>query len=358
MTSINSVLLKQAKTSKALKDQSDTSSAQFSDNLPEIGKAPARLVGYVELGLQAQPAFKGKAKDPARELIISFEIFGSKNTREIEVDGKKKKVGKRLDVRVTEKLNDRAKFTKLFTKMTRSCPIEHIAHMLNEVFLVEIRHVESAKGRKYATIQAEDGSFNVSGPTIEKLDDMGEVIGEIDLVAITPPASVPFRLFLNDDPTLEQWQSIKIDGTYTKKTTAEDGSVVEEEKSKNFMQEAIMSALDWEGSAMEALLNDLGEEEIEEEVSEEEEEFEEVEEIEEIEEEEEEAPPALLPKKATVAKKSVPASASTVAKASTTGKASATTATKSPSNTVSKKPTPAKKSVDKQVDDDLAAMGL
>lgn len=380
MTNLNALLLKQAKEATALTDQSEVTQGGF-DNTPVATKrAPARFIGYVEQGLQPQPDYKGKAKEPANELILTFEIFGSANTREIEDEKtkKKKKVGNLLHVRVTEKLSDKAKFKKLFAKMTRGRPITHLSHMLNEVFLVEVRVVKSKNDRMYATLEAEDGTYNINGPEMDKVDDEGNTIGTVDVTAATPPASVPFKLFIMSDPTIEQWESIHIDGTYTKKVKGEDGTEAEVEHSKNFLQETIMEALDFEGSAIQAILLGLdGEEDqteeedvAEDEETEETEEEETVEDVEDVELEEEEETPPPPPAKKTVAKapakapvKAAPAKAvaAPAKKSATVAVASTKTATTSVAPAKTKSPSkavPTKKAVDKKVEDDMAALGL
>lgn len=40
----------------------------------EAGSYPARLVGVIDLGLQAQPDFKGQKKEPARMLALTYEL--------------------------------------------------------------------------------------------------------------------------------------------------------------------------------------------------------------------------------------------------------------------------------------------
>lgn len=370
-------LLSQAKRMGEVEDQTDVS-GDFGPNLPEEGKAPARFIGYVEMGTHPQPAYAGKPKDPCPEVFLTFEIFGKKNTREIEVDGKKKKAGRLMSFRQPKKMNERAKFYKLFSKMKGERDIKNMAEMLDEVFLVTIKHGTGKKsGRKYATFQAEDGSFMVGAPIMDKVNEEGDIVGTIDISDKCPPASVDHKLFVTKAPSLDQWNSIKIDGEYTRKVRNEKGEDTDEEEtvSKNFMQETIMDSLDWDGSPMQALLLGLNEDE-DEDVDEEEdtEEYEDDEDVDteddseedeadnEPDEEEEPAPEPEVKKKKTAKKSTTLKKSSKSTKKESAGAAeqkktstksrgakqgtSASTATKSPSKE------------EESTDDMLAELGL
>lgn len=347
--SLNSVLLDQAKKSKVLKNQTETQSSGRS--IAAIGKAPARLIGYVELGTHPQPDYQGKPKDPATELAITFEVFGTKNTKEIEVDGKKKKVGALLTINTTEKLSDKSKYKKLFDKMQRGRKeITHMTHMLNEVFMLDITHGVGKNSKlPYATIEAPDKSFRIDGPMVDKFNEEGEVIETIDVTSKVPQASFPLRMFVVDDPSIEQWQSIKMEGTYKKKVKGADGEEVEQEISKNYLQEKIMSALNWEGSAMQAILMGLGDEAAALEGTEA---YSEEEPVDEEVVPEDEAPVEEAPAPKPAAKK--PATAAAASPKSTTAKPAATaTAAKAASPSKPKaEPVPAADA------DDLASIGL
>lgn len=329
-------LLQEALSATGLRAQVE--SAGFEQSLPEPGDAPARLVGYVEMGTHPQPDYQGDSKPPAREIVLTFEVFGTKNTREIEVDGVKKKVGALLRVNITEKLGKRAKFMRLIGAMRygrSEADKPHISHMLNEVFLVTIRHGVGLKSKKaYATLQSEDGSFMIRRPVVNRYNEVGELLGEIDLSDKTPEASIPLRMFLVDNPSLNQWKSIEISGTYKKKIKADDGTEIEEEKSKNFLQDMVRRSLDWSTSPMRALLVDTGtyDESSELELADAIEIGEEPE-AEDVVEVKEEAPKAETKKTATAAKVEAKVKAAAPIKA-------------------------AKEQVNQSVEDDLAAMGL
>lgn len=354
--SLNSVLLNQSKEAKGLKNHNEVQTGG-TRQIAVAGKAPMRFIGYVETGIHAQKAYKGQAKPPAMEVSMTFEVFGTKNTTEVkdEKTGKVTKKGALLKIDMTIKQNEKAKFKKLFDKMKagRGDNITHMSHMLNEVFMGTIRHQKSkTSDNVYPTLQAEDESWMIGAPIIEIIDEEGNVTGEKDVTKATPPASFPLRLFLQDAPSIEQWQSIKVEGTYTKKLKDKDGKEIgEEEVSKNFLQEKIQAALNWDGSPMQLLLLDLGDAgEVE---GDDGEDFVPPDEAPELETEEEvveeaPAPKSAVKNSATTAAKSS-ASQPTAAKGK---KQSATTATKSPSKPKAEEP------ASEDDADDLAAIGL
>lgn len=251
----NAALLKQAQQTETGTDHSTPTKG--GPRIPVEGKCPARLVGYIELGVQEQGEYKGQAKEPCLEVQLVFECFGKDNMDEVEIDGKKKKVGRIVrPFPMTVKVNERAKFYKMFKSMDYDRGLDHMSKMLNDVFRLTISHKEAkGSGNKYAVIDM------IESPLIEKVNpETGDVEGHTDISEKVPPASFDLQLFIVEHPTYEQWDSIYIDGTYTKTTKNEDGTEVEEEVSKNFIQEKIKSSIDWEGSAMQTLLLDLKDE--------------------------------------------------------------------------------------------------
>jgi len=259
----NEALLKQAQTTEVETDHREVSKGG-GVRLPAEGKCPARLIGYIEMGTQDQGEYQGEAKPPCLEAQLVFECLGTNNEDEIEVDdgkgGKTKKtVGRILrPFPIAVKLNEKSNFYKMFKKMDNERDLDHMSRMLNEVFLVTVKHGETKGKKKYAKL------MDVEPPLVEKRDDMGNLTDTIDISDKVRDASYPLQLFIVERPTFEMWESIKIEGTYTRKEKNEAGDEIEVEVSKNFIQEKIQDSLDWEGSAMQALLLDLGEDDAEE----------------------------------------------------------------------------------------------
>lgn len=255
-----SVLLEQAQATSEVMDHTKTS--EGGPRLPVEGKSLARLVGVIELGTQPQE-YQGEPTPPCREVQLVFEVGGKKNIDEFEVDGKKIKRGRILrPYTMTMKTSPRATFKKIFDQLDYGRGYKTIFQFLDDVYYLQISHAKTGAGKEYAKIDS------IMSPLVDEVDEDGEVVGQISRADSMPPSSYGLQMFSVDSPSLDQWNSIKIDGTYTRKTKDEDGKEVEEEVSKNFYQDAIMNSLDWEGSAMQALLLDLEEDDEEEEVEE------------------------------------------------------------------------------------------
>jgi hypothetical protein len=235
-------------------DQTETQTAgEYEREVPATGAHVARFVEYIETGKHKQKPFQGKAKPDAEEVRITFELLHPKKSIiEYEHDGVKKVRGQLISIKVTKSLSDKASFKKLFNAMTYGRDgIKHMAQMLGEPFLVHVvRNVsKDAAGKEvtYANLN-KDGVFLIGAP--QHVDPMTEVVTKLP---VREPIA-PVRIFLWNNPTKETWDSLFIDGTRTVKNA--DGT--ETEQSKNWLQEKIMSATDFNGSPLHALLNNVG----------------------------------------------------------------------------------------------------
>lgn len=224
---------------------------------PVEGTTVVRFIEYIELGKQPQKPWQGKAKPDADEVRLTFELLAvNKNrtdVREIEVDGVKRTVADRISVRIAIKQGEKAAFKKLFEKMRYGREgITHMAQMLGMSFVAEVVHGKSADGKKtYANLRNEDGVWTIRAPRINK----GNAIDGDDWVDIKVREAIsPLRCFIWDYANKESWDSLFIDGTRTVK----DDKGVEREVSKNWLQEVILSAKNYHGSPLEALLNNIG----------------------------------------------------------------------------------------------------
>ena len=245
--------------SDKLKDQTaDTGSFEY--EIPAAGPTAARFIGYVEIGKRKQPDFQGKSKPDCMEAFLFFELLSKKHAREIGEGDDKRIVYPVHRERVQVKAGERANFVKLLKKMTYGRDINHMALMLGEGFLIKGVHNTAGEGDKkktYYNIRTKEDGYLVSAPIYNANKDP---LGEEDLKPLpVPQPTQPIKLLLWDDPTPEQWQSIFIDGTRTVKKKDENGKEVEVEKSRNWIQEDIISnATDFEGSALQAMLMEQG----------------------------------------------------------------------------------------------------
>ena len=360
-------------------DQTQTKTGGGDFTPPPAGTTTGRFVDYIEVGLQKQRPYKGKEKPPANKVYVTFELLGKNYIKEIEVDGKKKEIADRITVPLTLSLHEKSSFKKLFKKMTYGRQdIEHMAQMLGEAFKITVKHNEVGEGDKkkvYANITDDDGNFLISAPVRKEEDEEGNVIGTKKL-AVRDSLSNE-RLFIWDEPTQETWDSLFIDGDREVKDEKGKTKTV----SKNWIQNMITSALNFEGSPIQAFLEgsdslpddpeeleddseEVEDEDLEEEVddedveddAEEEVEEDEVEDEEEVEEDEVEEEVEEAPKTTTKAKAAAkPTAKQQLAAKKAEAKAPAKTAkaAKAPAKVAGKK-----KAAVAQSDDPLAALGL
>lgn len=233
---------------EVLQDQT-VAKASFEYKIPDAGATVARFVGYIEVGTHPE-FYQGKEKEhPAAYAKLVFELLGPKHTR---TDDNGVKSGTLYYEDVTIKTDEKAAFRKLFMKMRGGRDsVKHMAQMLGEGFVVKIVHNTVGEGDKKKTFAniKHDGEWLVFPPIKED-----PLSGEVEQIKVPDMISSP-RLFLFATPSKEQWDSIFIDGEYERKN--QDGTT--STHSKNFIQERIMAAKNFEGSAVQELLSGLGE---------------------------------------------------------------------------------------------------
>lgn len=244
-------------------NQSETTSGGGDYEQREIpaGVTFGRLIEYIELGVQKQPSYDGKPKADADQVRITFELLHpKKNIREVEIDKVVHKFADKISITIKKSLHEKSGFTKLFTAMKYGREVAHMGQMLNEAFLLTVTHNKSKDGKKtYYNLQ-NDGVYGISAPVI--IDPVAETSTPIPVGA----ALSPIRIFLWNKPTKATWDSLFIDGDRTVKDA--DGN--EKQESKNWLQNKILGATNFAGSALEDLLSGsaeleaaIGEEEVE-----------------------------------------------------------------------------------------------
>lgn len=226
----------------------------FTRELPPEGFTPARLISYVELGKHTQE-FDGKKKNRADNMVrLVFELLGDQHKTEYEVDGEQRVRYNRITEEMPISQNAKAGFFKLFKKMQNGNDnIKHMAQMIGSgKFVIEVKHTvgKKDKTKKYVFLK-HDGEFKIQSNFMT--NPMTNEVMEIPV----PEAHSDLQLLLWDHVDEQQWNSIYIDGTYTRKVgTGDDAKEVE--VSKNFIQETCLKAENFAGSPLEALLAGLG----------------------------------------------------------------------------------------------------
>lgn len=226
-------------------DFTKTADAKTRDIIP-AGKTVCRLVEYIDLGVQPQRPYQGQPKKPADTFKLTFELLGPKNIHVIQTDEGEKKFADKVFLTLTKSTSPKSKCKKLFTKLVYNRPgITHFAHMLGDAFIVEMSHSQftnpMGKVQTYANPTV-NGEYSFGAPLME--DPMTGEVKTLDV----PAALSSLKCFAWSLPSMEDWNSLYIDGVYTNK----EGKEV----SKNFIQEAILNAVNFEGSPTDLMLQE------------------------------------------------------------------------------------------------------
>lgn len=220
-------LVAEAVESGLMKDMTVATSG--GSRLLPAGYAFGRLVEYIELGVQPQ-TYDGAPKPPAPEMRLAFALWG---------EGYQEEDGSPYIIRPWDMAlgtNEKSKSFKLFKKLNYKGTAKSFAQLLNEAYLIKIVHTTPKK----------------VGDAPKSVIDLDGFLPPFDPVTKQPyaiPAATDglFKLFLWERPTKECWDSLFIDGVNEKT-----------KKSKNFIQNKCLSAKNFPGSPLEAMLMGLG----------------------------------------------------------------------------------------------------
>lgn len=184
----------------------------------------ARLVEVLELGNHVT-SYQGVAKDPAPQVRIGFAIFGE------GYQGEDGKPGYIRTYDLTMSANEKAKTFKLFKKLNYKGQAKTFAQLLGQTYLLKINHSTSKTvGAKPRSVIDLEGFLPPNDPVTKQPYPIPDA-----------PDSM-YRLFLWDMPTQQMWDSLFMEGSF------DDGNT------KNTIQDQIMKATDFPGSALEQLL--------------------------------------------------------------------------------------------------------
>lgn len=214
---------------------------------PAEGPGYCRFIAYIETGKQTRK-YKG-IPTLIDEVQLVFELVGKRHPpREME-DGTK--VPYRITVKEKRSLNEKANFFKLFNRMNYKQTAQHIAELLGEGFKCEVVHDKwtgtDGKERTDVVLRNKDG-YTIAPP---RKEDEDSETGWIEVAV--PPALSEVKCFLWQQADMQQWASIYIEGQYPERKN-DKGEVTAKAKSKNVLQDRIMTAKNFIGSPMHELL--------------------------------------------------------------------------------------------------------
>ena len=231
----------------ALDDMTEVKSGGGSRGLLPKGTALVRLSSYVEFGTHVQE-FKGQKKPPARIFQLGFKIVGGIG---INAEGKPEKyvleegyypLVTTFDTPIG--FYEKSKAVKYFNALNRvGSKATHFIQKLQEQCLYAMTvdtYISKTNGKEY-------NSYAFDNLQMALDQDTGEPRQAPELKA------EDIQVFLWEQPTKAMWDSIHIEGSYDAKTDAA-GNITKAAQSKNFLQEKCLQALDFEGSALQAML--------------------------------------------------------------------------------------------------------
>lgn len=196
-------------------DQSITQSGgNFADVLLPKGTYFGRFMEYIELGKKI-PLHMGKptGKPAVMNVRLGFIVYTP--------DGSIKRINP-FPMAISS--FEKAKFKQVFDKMNYDGTLKHMAQRLGQAFMFEVEQYTSKTGKTSNTIDF------LSLRQLPKFDP--NTGAPIELPALDESG---LRLFLFDNPTKETWDSLHI-------------------QANNFIQQDILSAVNYEGSPLQQLL--------------------------------------------------------------------------------------------------------
>lgn len=202
-------------------DMTETGGGSFERVLLPVGTYNGHFAEYVEYG-KILPMFQGKptGRPPVLNVKVGFIMYGPNG-----------EVAYLRSPKMPVSNSEKARFKKFFDRLNVKGDVKHTAQKLGQAFRLEVGQYEK-EGKSYNTLQLETLS------PLPKFDpETGKAIELPELKA------EDVKLFLWDNPTKETWDSLYIEGTNEKTG-----------KSKNFIQEDILKAVDYNGSPLQALI--------------------------------------------------------------------------------------------------------
>lgn len=216
------------------------------------GTALVRLCSYIEFGSHIQ-TFDGKPKPAAPMFKLSFMIVGGVGLNE---EGKPEKYVQEAGrypmistFEVPMSLHEKSKAVKYFNALNRvGNKATHFVQKVSEqcVYALTIGHKTATSGRN-------------AGKTVQDIDYTTLQFAldqETGLPREAPELKEEdIQVFLWNQPSKAMWDSIYIEGEWEEKKD-DSGKVLYPARSKNFLQERCLQAVDFDGSPLQTFLSE------------------------------------------------------------------------------------------------------
>lgn len=216
---------------------------------PAVGLTWLRFTGYVEHGIHEEQFENDKPKKNEK-VWLRFQLFGPNHP--LREDGTPHEIA----FNVTKSQNEKSNFFKLFKRMNYDGTAKHMAQLLGKAFLGEVFPAKKAEDKR-TYLRGPDG-YSIRSPHVQ--DPM---TGEMRTIPC-PEAMGKMLCFLwtaNAKYLKDMWDDIHIDGQ-TAEVKDEAGVVTRPARSKNYHQDKIKSALNFQGSPIAEVLFGQGAEVI------------------------------------------------------------------------------------------------
>ena len=243
------------------KSEDLTKNVSFERELPKEGLAFLRLIGYIETGKHAP---RNPSHSNSFKVKLTFELSHKRHL--IEIEGNK--VPQKFVLNMNKGKTAASGYKKVFNMMNKALGGGHTSFfemmgkpLLGEVFHNEGKEDDKGNKPKYANLD-QAGAYSFKSPLQED-----PITGDMVTVPV-PEVYNEMQGFMwenesFDDATyIAMWDSLYIDGTKEIDDPKNKGEKIT--VSKNWIQELIISNLDWEGSTCQALtqqhvdLDDIG----------------------------------------------------------------------------------------------------
>lgn len=235
-----------------LVDMTETKTGGGGRGLLPTGTAIVRLSTYIEFGKHVE-TFAGQAKPATLQFKLGFRIVGGggknkegKGEKYVQADGNLPYISDFFNTAMSQ--HEKSTAVKYFNALNRvGNKATHFVQKVAEQCLYTVPiSVVSKNGKEYNAID-----FSNLQPA---LNAEFEEYANTDMPQLKDEH---IQVFLWDSPTKEMWDSIYIEGQWDAKKD-DSGKVTQPAKSKNFLQEKCLSAVDFEGSPLQLLLQEIG----------------------------------------------------------------------------------------------------
>lgn len=195
----------------------------------ETGTYMVRFIRYIELGQHPQE-FEGKSTGNALEFRLGFAIFALKPGVPFDKDNPETFDTVFFNTwEFKHSRNAKAKAFKLFKRMNYKGQSKTFAELLGSAYMVKVEKYQDANKKDRNKLD-----FDSFAAPMDPLTQAPYPVPDVKDEA--------YSMFLWNAPTLDGWNDLHIDGT-------DDNG-----KSKNYLQDKIMQAVDFPGSPLEGLL--------------------------------------------------------------------------------------------------------